>query len=62
MNEVIGKALYKYESLIVMVDIKGSNSEKDKLERLCDLFNLTNLLYSETCFMKNCTLSGFFNK
>ena len=36
MNEVISKALCKYENLIVMgdfnKDIKGSNSDKDKLK------------------------------
>ena len=57
MNEVISKALCKYENLIVIGDlniyIKSSNSGKDKLENFCDLFNLTNLVYSETCFMKN---------
>ena len=57
MNEVISKALCKYENLIVMgdfnIDIKSSNSDKDKLENFCDLFNLTNLVHSETCFMKN---------
>ena len=34
-------------------DIKSSNSEKDKLEHFCDLFHLTNLVHSQTCFMKN---------
>ena len=57
MNEVISKALCKYENLIVMsdfnIDIKSSNSDKDKLENFCHLFNLTNLVHSETCFMKN---------
>ena len=57
MNEVISKALCKYENLIVMgdfnIDIKSSNSDKDKLEYFCDLFNLTNLVHSDTCFMKN---------
>ena len=56
-NEVISKALCKYENLIVMgdfnIDIKSSNSEKDKLEYFCDLFNLANLVHSDTCFMKN---------
>ena len=32
--------------------IKSSNSDKDKLEHFCDLFNLINLVHSETCFMK----------
>ena len=57
MNEVISKALCKYENLIVMgdfnIDIKSSNSDKDKLEYFCDIFNLTNLAHSDTCFMKN---------
>ena len=57
INEVISQALCKYENLIVMgdfnIDIKSSNSDKDKLENFCDLFNLTNLVHSETCFMKN---------
>ena len=39
--------------MIFNIDIKSSNSEKDKLEHFCDLFNLTNLVRSETCFMKN---------
>ena len=37
MNEVISKALYKCENLIVMgdfnIDIKISNSDKDKQEK-----------------------------
>ena len=57
MNEVISKALCKCGNLIVMgdfnIDIKSSNSDKDKLEHFCDLFNLTNLVHSETCFTKN---------
>ena len=57
MNEAIREALCKYENQILMgdlnIDIKGSNSNKDKLENLCDLFNLTNPVHSETCFMKN---------
>ena len=44
MNKVISKALCKYENLIVMgdfnIDIKSSNSDKDKLENFCDYFNL----------------------
>ena len=41
MNEVISKALCKYENLIVMgdfnIDIKSSSSDTDKLENFCDL-------------------------
>ena len=57
MNEVISKSLCKYENLIVMsgfnIDIESSNSDKDKLENFFDLFNLTNLVHSENCFIKN---------
>ena len=35
------------------IDIKSSNSDKDKLENFRDLFNLTNLVHSKTCFKKN---------
>ena len=35
------------------IDIKSSNSGKDMLEKFCDLFNLTNLVHWETCFVKN---------
>ena len=57
MNEVIGKALCKYEILIVMgdfnIEIKSSNSDKDMRGNFCDLFNLKNLFHSEICFTKN---------
>ena len=57
MNEIISKVLCTYENLIVMgdfnIDIKSCNPDKDKLENFCDLFNLTNLVHSITCFMKN---------
>ena len=35
------------------INIKSSNYDKDKLENICDLFNLTNLAHSEICLMKN---------
>ena len=42
MNELIGKALCKYENLLVMtdfnIDIKSSNSDKDKLENVLRSF------------------------
>ena len=57
MNEVSSKALCKYENLIVTgdfnMDIKSSNSDKGKLENFCNPFNLTNLVHSETYFMKS---------
>ena len=48
IKEVISKALCKYENLITMGDFNIDNSDKDKLENFCDLFNLTNLVHSET--------------
>ena len=57
MNEVISKTLCNYENLIVMVDfntdVESSNSEKDKLGIFCDIFDLTNLVHSESCLIKN---------
>ena len=42
MNELISKALCKYENLLVMtdfnIDIKSSNSDKDKLENVLRSF------------------------
>ena len=35
------------------IDIKSSNSEKNKLEHLRNYFKLGNLVHSETWFMKN---------
>ena len=35
------------------LDMKSKSLGYDKLNELCDLFNLTNLIKSETCFTKN---------
>ena len=36
------------------IDIKSSNSDKSsQAGNFCKLFNLTNLVHSETCFMNN---------
>ena len=72
MSEIISKALCKYETLIVIldvkyidiqkkilgidIDIKNSNSDKDKLENFCNLLNATDLLQSPICFMKDSSL------
>ena len=72
MSEIISKALCKYETLIVIldvkyidiqkkilgidIDIKNSNSDKDKLENFCNLLNVTDLLQSPICFMKDSSL------
>ena len=41
----------KHENLIVMgdfnINIKNVNSDKDKQENFCDLFNLANLVHLE---------------
>ena len=35
------------------IDIKSKGLGYGKLDTFCDLFNLTNLIHSETCLMKN---------
>ena len=53
----LGKAAVKYQNIIIMgdfhIDIKNKRSVYGKLDTFCDLFNLTNLIHSETCLMKN---------
>ena len=50
-------AAIKYENIIVMgdfsIDIKNKGLGYGKIDTSCDLFNLTNLIHSETCLMKN---------
>ena len=52
------KAVNKFGNLIVMGDFnidltKEYFSGFDKLEELCNTFNLTNLIKSETCYTNN---------
>ena len=53
----LSKAAVKYDNIIIMgdfnIDIKNKRLGYGKLDTFCDLFNLTNLIHSETCFMKN---------
>ena len=53
----LSKAILKYENLLIMgdfnIDMKSKALGYDKLDEFCDLFNLTNLIKSETCFTKN---------
>ena len=63
----LSKAVNKFDNLIVMgdfnIDITKENfSGFDKLEELCDTFNLTNLIKSETCYTNNhkSTIDLFF--
>ena len=50
MNEVISKAMYKYDNLKLMGDfnrdLKYSNSGKYKLDNFCNLLNLRYLVHS----------------
>ena len=53
----LSKAAMKYENIIKMgdfnIDIKNKGLGYGKLDTFCDLFNLTNLIHSEACLMKN---------
>ena len=35
------------------IDFKNKEAGFDKLSEMCDTFNLTNLIKSETCYTKN---------
>ena len=63
----LSKAVNKFDNLMVMGDFniditKEYFSGFDKLEELCDTFNLTNLIKSETCYTNNhkSTIDLFF--
>ena len=53
----LSNAILKYENLLIMgnfdIDMKSKSLGYDKIDEFCDLFNLTNLIESETCFTKN---------
>ena len=53
----LSKTKLKYENLLIMgdfnIDTKSKGLGYDKLDEFYDLFNLTNLIKSETCFTKN---------
>ena len=53
----LSKAAMKYDNITIMsnfnIDIKNKGLGYGKLDTFCDLFNLTNLIHSETCLMKN---------
>ena len=57
MNEIVNKAAFKHENLVVggdsNIDFNNSSSDKIIWGNFCDLFNLTDLFPSETCFMKD---------
>ena len=65
----LSKAINEFCNLIVMGDFniditKEDCSGFDKLEELCDTFNLTNFIKSETCYTNNhkSTMGLFFTK
>ena len=51
------KAIVKYQNIIVMgdfnIDLKIKGFGFNKLDQFCNLFNLTNLIKTETCFPKS---------
>ena len=53
----LSKAAVKYENIIIMgyfnTAIKIKRLVYGKLDTFCDLFNLANLIHSETCLIKN---------
>ena len=57
ITTTLSKALLKYENIILMgdfdIDAKCKDIGTDKLEELCNAFNLRNLVKSETCFTKD---------
>ena len=57
LSESLSKAILKYQSTIIMRDFNIDRKIKligfNKLDEFCDLFNLTNLIKTETCFAKS---------
>ena len=51
------KPILKYQNMTIMgdfnIDLKTQGRDFNKLDEFCDLFNLTNLIKSETCFTKS---------
>ena len=57
LSELLSKATLKYQKIIIMrdfnIDLKIKGFGFNKLDQFCDLFNLTNLIKTETCFTKS---------
>ena len=55
----------KYKSLLITgdfnIDMKSKSLGYDKLDKFCDLINLTNLIKSETCLQKIINLQKIVN-
>ena len=56
LTTCLSKATPKHENLLIIsdfnIDMKSKSLGYDKLDEFCDLFNLTNLIKSETSFTK----------
>ena len=61
----LSKAILKYKSLLITgdfnIDMKSKSLGYDKLDKFCDLINLTNLIKSETCLQKIINLQKIVN-
>ena len=57
LPELLSKAIVKYQNIIIMgdfnMDLKINGFGCNKLDECCDLFNLANLIKTETCFTKS---------
>ena len=55
--ESLSKGILKYQSIIIMgdlnIDLEIKGFGFNKLDQFCDLFNLTKLIKTETCFSKS---------
>ena len=58
LSESLSKAILKYQNIIIMgdfnIDLKIKGFGFTKIDQLSDLFNLTKLIKTETCFTKSC--------
>ena len=56
-NDSLSRASLTYGNFIIMgdfnIDINAAGVEADKLDEFCNLFDLTNLIKTETCCTKN---------
>ena len=57
LSESLSQAILKYQNIIIMGDFNSDLKNKsfgfNKLDQFRDLFNLTNLIKTETCFTKS---------
>ena len=51
LSESLSKAILKYQHFNIDLKVKGFGF--NKLDELCNLFNLTNMIKTETCFTKS---------